>query len=648
MKLEHKIGIAVTCTFLCLSGAVIGLKMQEQTPAETPPVASTDVPPPEATPLKESTPPAGAPASDDAATSPKRNPKPSESIGGLPPPATPATASPSSAPPSLSRSSQSVSPPLGQGQTFGGASMAGGIPPPTVIDTKPTAAKENKAEANAKGNKQETQKDNIDLGGAGSPSAPYLLTSPTPLDKVGTPAPGPRSHPIESPTSMPTEGGGEWSNFSKPTGKQKAGSPPSPPAMPGSPTSTTGPSTGDKPAAPVVTDSKVTPAGAEEATLLPPLPSSPRPASPGKPSTPDLMGSSGAPTPPPLMGSLTSSTGATTPSPGQVPALPGSKPVNPSFPPTMGDKAANAVKDPGISANPYPPPPPSAPSAGSGNPGDKRDPLSAPPGLPPLPAPPVSIPSAPTPTSPPAGAPAVPSLPSMSPLSPPPAAPMTPPSASSMTPLPLGPTTTPSPTTPTTPTPVAPLTPAPSPTATTPPAPPKPPAEGSPLIPDVPPSGTASSGSAPGRLSAVPAPLPSAPVSVPLTPGADKQTASAGMAAPPRSANNGASVQVFDEMEYTCQPNDSFASISKKFLLSENYAKALQRHNQQHARASEKMADSGKLTPGEKIYIPQAYVLENRYADAIPNPKASASPPASPLPGVVPASATGGPPPQNP
>src|SRR5262245_45167485 len=36
MKREHKIGIAVTCTFLCLAGAVIGLKMQEQQVQEQP------------------------------------------------------------------------------------------------------------------------------------------------------------------------------------------------------------------------------------------------------------------------------------------------------------------------------------------------------------------------------------------------------------------------------------------------------------------------------------------------------------------------------------------------------------------------------------------------------------------------------------
>ena len=39
MKLEHKIGIAITCTFLCLTGAVIGLKLQEQTPSDSPSLA---------------------------------------------------------------------------------------------------------------------------------------------------------------------------------------------------------------------------------------------------------------------------------------------------------------------------------------------------------------------------------------------------------------------------------------------------------------------------------------------------------------------------------------------------------------------------------------------------------------------------------
>jgi hypothetical protein len=104
-------------------------------------------------------------------------------------------------------------------------------------------------------------------------------------------------------------------------------------------------------------------------------------------------------------------------------------------------------------------------------------------------------------------------------------------------------------------------------------------------------------------------------------------------------------VQVFDEYEYTCKPGDSFASISKQYLLSDKYAKALQRHNMNHARASEQMHDTGKINPGEKIYIPQAYVLENRYGDAIERTAPVPSPTTNAPPTLVPASATSTPPP---
>ncbi|HTU21708.1 MAG TPA: hypothetical protein VMG10_26965 [Gemmataceae bacterium] len=164
--------------------------------------------------------------------------------------------------------------------------------------------------------------------------------------------------------------------------------------------------------------------------------------------------------------------------------------------------------------------------------------------------------------------------------------------------------------------------------------PPRPPAEGSGYIEDapspVPPGGAASAGSGSGRLSAIPAPLPTpTPSSSPLASGA-ASTPSA-----QRPSNKVPSVQVFDEIEHVCQANDSFKSISEQYFMgSDAYAKALQRHNQNHARASKQMETTGKLTPGEKIYVPQAYILEQRYPDAIDKPARS----------VVPASGTTDPP----
>jgi hypothetical protein len=84
-------------------------------------------------------------------------------------------------------------------------------------------------------------------------------------------------------------------------------------------------------------------------------------------------------------------------------------------------------------------------------------------------------------------------------------------------------------------------------------------------------------------------------------------------------------VTVYDEQEYSCRPGDTWEAISKQFYMTDRYAKALQRHNQNHARASDRIKDNGQLAAGERIFVPQAYVLEQRYADAIVPAAAPAS-----------------------
>jgi hypothetical protein len=116
------------------------------------------------------------------------------------------------------------------------------------------------------------------------------------------------------------------------------------------------------------------------------------------------------------------------------------------------------------------------------------------------------------------------------------------------------------------------------------------------------------------------------------------------MPAPARPANNAASVMVYDEQDYSCRPGDSWEQISKQFYMTDRYAKALQRHNQLHARASERMKDSGQAAQGERIFVPQAYVLEERYADTIPKPMAA---PASTTPATF-VAPSGSPPPPAP
>jgi len=81
-------------------------------------------------------------------------------------------------------------------------------------------------------------------------------------------------------------------------------------------------------------------------------------------------------------------------------------------------------------------------------------------------------------------------------------------------------------------------------------------------------------------------------------------------------------VTVYDEQDYSCRPGDTWEGISKQFYMTDRYAKALQRHNQNHARDSDRI-NSGQLAAGERIFVPQSYVLEQRYADAIPVPAAA-------------------------
>jgi hypothetical protein len=114
--------------------------------------------------------------------------------------------------------------------------------------------------------------------------------------------------------------------------------------------------------------------------------------------------------------------------------------------------------------------------------------------------------------------------------------------------------------------------------------------------------------------------------------------------APARPASNGASVTVYDEQDYSCRPGDTWEEISKHFYMTDRYAKALQRHNQLHARASERMKDSGQVAQGERVFVPQAYVLEERYADAIAKPAAA---PASTMPATF-VAPSGSPPPPAP
>jgi Wiskott-Aldrich syndrome protein len=202
----------------------------------------------------------------------------------------------------------------------------------------------------------------------------------------------------------------------------------------------------------------------------------------------------------------------------------------------------------------------------------------------------------------------------------------------------------------------------PAPTPIAPPTPPKPPAEGSSFIPDTSPAAPAgnSTPSSPVSIKPEPFPLPTSPPSTPSSESNKPAAAAITLASPLPAASKGPSVTFYDEQEYVCRPGDTWGEISKQFYVgTDRYARALQRHNQNHPRASEQMMSNGQLTAGTKIFIPQSHILEERYADAIPKPT-TATPPtmmpakfdqsgSPPPPPPAPPPATGSvPPPRNP
>jgi hypothetical protein len=99
-----------------------------------------------------------------------------------------------------------------------------------------------------------------------------------------------------------------------------------------------------------------------------------------------------------------------------------------------------------------------------------------------------------------------------------------------------------------------------------------------------------------------------------------------GSAAPGRIAPAPAATSWFEEV-YEVHPADSYAKISKQKFATEAYAAALQEFNRRHPQASPAVQrGDGTLAPGERLFIPQAELLEKRYPSLIPRPAAGAAP----------------------
>lgn len=68
---------------------------------------------------------------------------------------------------------------------------------------------------------------------------------------------------------------------------------------------------------------------------------------------------------------------------------------------------------------------------------------------------------------------------------------------------------------------------------------------------------------------------------------------------------------------HRCLQEDTWESISKKHLLTERYAEALQAFNRQSPQASDRLRRDGQPAPGDFVFIPPHWVLEERHGSLI-------------------------------
>lgn len=99
-----------------------------------------------------------------------------------------------------------------------------------------------------------------------------------------------------------------------------------------------------------------------------------------------------------------------------------------------------------------------------------------------------------------------------------------------------------------------------------------------------------------------------------------------------------AQVEAFDELMHMCKQDDTFASISNRYYLSEKYARALQLFNRDHPRATDGVRQQQPvLQPGQPVYVPPLHILERKHAAEIPGFTPLPAGPAATNPATTPA-----------
>ncbi len=82
-----------------------------------------------------------------------------------------------------------------------------------------------------------------------------------------------------------------------------------------------------------------------------------------------------------------------------------------------------------------------------------------------------------------------------------------------------------------------------------------------------------------------------------------------------------ATVDMYDESEINSGAADSYAGLSQRFYGTAEYADALRLWNRDHRKSTAIVGADNKLRPGSKVFIPSSTMLEKRYPDALPNLK---------------------------
>lgn len=600
MKLEHKIGIAITCTFLCLTGAVIGLKMQGQPmPEVSEQVASNgkDIDTPKGKQTNLLVPTMGG----------EPPPNPSTSIGGSPRASkgdkNTADGSANVKPPNKSNATKN---PPDPSLDFGSNNRPAFQPPPS--DPRPSLAGSRDNSENKNVPPMKVEGFNV------STSNPTTDVKPQAKEKGKNDKESDKAQSKEAPAPVgiffPGNDGGSAGSFS-PTSSGGRDNPKSG-ATPPLPTGTVPPAASSGQGGNGTTSSADKDKGTNGTTFnnqsdnenslnnnsaAPFLPGSASTGGTSKPASPTPA----APAKPSII---------------PIGAFDGSQPPPPTPPPTLemdpGKPAAQSNNSATGGATPTP-----NPSLNTAKPSKDNTSSQGNPSLtsPSKPSDPKAADGKPAPSLIPGGEKGTDDKSTGSPPPPPPSPMMDKPPDNKAAPAPAPPAS--------------------------PPAPANKPANDSYFIPDsrsTTGSGASSTAGSSGRSTAAPPnllPYPEMPGS-PSPSGSPsgtervKPVATGGAATAPQTiARPQPQVIVYDEQEYRAAAGDTFETISKKYYGTEKFGEALRRHNRYHARASLQMANQGTLAPGERLYIPPADILEQRYGDTIVKPPSSQAVPAS-------------------